>query len=178
MVDRLRLTVAEAAEALAVSDDTIRRGLAGTGPLADLLRDVGHRDNTGRWVIELTAKEIERHRSIRRRQHTPPHEPLVPLAEAELAQLRERVDALQSATEAASVALREEIQRLAKGHEAELARLAAAHAAELGRIRADLDHERAERRAEAERATKERAALTTALSDALQPWWRRLRRPR
>jgi predicted nucleic acid-binding Zn-ribbon protein len=70
------------------------------------------------------------------------------------------------------------IQRLAKGHEAELARLAAAHAAELGRIRADLDHERAERRAEAERATKERAALTTALSDALQPWWRRLRRPR
>jgi hypothetical protein len=118
MVDRLRLTVAEAAEALAVSDDTIRRGLAGTGPLADLLRDVGHRDNTGRWVIELTAKEIERHRSIRRRQHTPPHEPLVPLAEAELAQLRERVDALQSATEAASGALKEEIQRLAKGHEA------------------------------------------------------------
>ena len=48
MVDRLRLTVAEAAEALAVSDDTIRRGLAGTGPLADLLRDAGHRDNTGR----------------------------------------------------------------------------------------------------------------------------------
>jgi len=46
--------------------------------------------------------------------------------------------------------------------------------AELGRVRADLDHERAERRAEAERAVKERAELTAAPSDTLQPWWRRL----
>ncbi len=97
MADRLRLTVAEAAEALAVSDDTIRRGLAGAGQLADLLRDAGHRDNTGRWVIELTAEEIERHRSIRRRQPTPPQGPLAAPAEAELPRLRERLDAMRSA---------------------------------------------------------------------------------
>ena len=174
MVDRLRLTVAEAAEALGVSDDTIRRGLAGTGPLADVLRDAGHRDNTGRWVIELTAREIERHRSIRRRQHTPPQEPPAAPAEAETVRLRERLDALRTAAEAASGAHKEEIQRLAEGHQTEMARLAAAHAAELGRVRADLEHERAERRAEAERAAKERAELI----DALQPWWRRLLRPR
>jgi vacuolar-type H+-ATPase subunit I/STV1 len=178
MADRLRLTVAEAAEALAVSDDTIRRGLAGAGPLADLLRDAGHRDNTGRWVIELTAEEIERHRSIRRRQPTPPQGPLAAPAEAELPRLRERLDAMRSAAESASGAHKEEIQRLAEGHQAELARLAAAHAAELGRIRADLDHERAERRVEAERAAEEQAALVAALSDALRPWWRRLLGPR
>ena len=178
MVDRLRLTVAEAAEALRVSDDTIRRGLAGTGPLADLLRDAGHRDNKGRWIIELAADAVERNRSARRRQPTPPQEPPAAPAEAELIRLRERLDTLRSAAEAASGAHKEEIQRLAEGHQAELARLAAAHAAELGRIRADLDHERAERRAEAERAAKERERLTTALSDALQPWWRRLLKPR
>src|SRR5215210_370234 len=156
MADRLRMTVAEAAEALVVSDDTIRRGLAGTGPLAELLRDAGHRDNTGRWVIELAAEEVERNRSARRRQPTQPQEPLAPPADAELARLRERVDALRSAAEAASRAHKEEIQWLAEAHKAELERQAAAHAGELGRIRADLDHERTERRAEAERAAKER----------------------
>ena len=157
-----------------MSDDTIRRGLAGTGPLADLLRDAGHRDNTGRWVIELAAEAVERNRSTRRRQPTPPQEPPAAPAEAELIRLRERLDALRSAAEAASGAHKEKIQRLAEGHQAELARLAAAHAAELGRVRTDLDHERAERRAEAERAIKERAALTAALSHALQPWWRKV----
>jgi DNA-binding IclR family transcriptional regulator len=95
-----------------------------------------------------------------------------------LTQLRERLDALRSAAGSASGAHREEIQRLAEGHQAELARLTAAHTAELDRVRADLDHERAERRAEAKRAAKERERLTTALSDALQPWWRRLLGPR
>jgi len=170
MADRLRLTVAEAAEALAVSDDTIRRGLAGTGPLANVLRDAGHRDNTGRWVIELATETVERNRSARRRQPTPPQEPPAAPAEVELVQLRAKLDAIRSAAESASGAHKEEIQRLVEGHQAELARLAAAHSAELGRVRADLDHERAERRAEAERAAKERAQLI----DALQPWWRRL----
>jgi hypothetical protein len=175
MADRLRMTVAEAAEALAVSDDTIRHGLAGIGPLAELLRDAGHRDNTGRWVIELSsAEEVERNRSARRRQHTQPQEPLAPPAEAELARLRERVDALRSAAEAASGAHKEEIQRLSEAHKAELERLAASHAGELARVRADLDHERAERRGEAERAAKERADLTAALADVLRPWWRKL----
>ena len=177
MADRLRLTVAEAAEALGVSDDTIRRGLAGTGPLTDVLRDAGHRDNTGRWVIELAAEAVERNRSARRRQPTPPQEAPAAPAEAELIRLREQLDAIRSAAESASGAHKEEIQRLVEGHQAELARLAAAHAAELGRVRTDLEHERTERRAEAERAAKERAALTAALSDALQPWWRRLLRP-
>ena len=92
MADRLRLTVAEAAEALGVSDDTIRRGLAGTGPLADVLRDAGHRDNTGRWVIELAAEAVERNRSARRRQPTPPQEAPAAPAEAELIRLREQLD--------------------------------------------------------------------------------------
>jgi hypothetical protein len=144
-----------------VSDDTIRRGLAGTGPLAELLRDAGHRDNTGRWVIKLAAEEVERNRSARRRQPTQPQEPLAPPADAELARLRERIDALRSAAEAASGVL----QRLVEAHNAELERQAAAHAGELARVRADLDHERAERRAEAERAAKERAELTS-------PWAR------
>jgi hypothetical protein len=128
MADRLRMTVAEAAEALAVSDDTIRRGLAGTGPLADLLRDASRRDNTGRWVIELTAAEVERNRSARRRQPTQQQEPLTAPTEAELARLRERLDTHRSAAEAASVAHKEEIQRLAEGHRAELERQAAAQA--------------------------------------------------
>ena len=174
MADRQRMTVAEAAEALAVSDDTIRRGLAGTGPLAELLRDAGHRDNTGRWVIELTADELERNRFARRRQPTQPQVPLAAPAEAELTKLRERLDTLRSAAEAASEAHKEEIQRLAEAHGAELERLAAAHTGELARVRADLDHERTERRSEAERAAKERADLTAALADALQPWWRKL----
>jgi hypothetical protein len=176
MADRQRMTVTEAAEALAVSDDTIRRGLAGTGPLAELLRDAGHRDNTGRWLIELAAEKVERNRAVRRRQPTQPQDSLAPPADAELARLRERVDALRSAADGASGAHKEEIQRLAEAHRAEIERQAAAHAGELGRIRADLDHERAERRAEAERAIKERADLTAALADALRPWWRKLLR--
>ena len=39
MADKRRMTVLEAAEALGMSDDTIRRGLEGKGPLADVLRD-------------------------------------------------------------------------------------------------------------------------------------------
>jgi hypothetical protein len=176
MGERLRLTVLEAAEALGVSDDTIRRGLSGTGPLADLLRDAGHRANDGRWIIELTAEAIERHRAPTRRQrlqHTAPDLPPASQAEAEVVRLRERVDALRSAAEAAAAAHREELERLAAGHSGELARLQAAHAAEVGRLRADLDHERTERRAEAERAAAERAKLMDALATAALPWWRR-----
>jgi hypothetical protein len=42
----------------------------------------------------------------------------------------------------------------------------------------EAEHRQAGRRTEAERAAKERERLTQALSDALQPWWRRLLRPR
>jgi hypothetical protein len=144
MADRERMTVLQAAEALGVSDDTIRRGLAGKGPLAELLRDAGRRDNSGRWLIELTAAEVERHRTPlpRLRQLTPPEAPQVPPAEGDAASLRDLADTLRITAEAA----------------------AAAHAAELGRLRADIDHERAERRAErqATEAARDAAATDTA----------------
>ena len=185
MADRERMTVLQAAEALRVSDDTIRRGLVGKGPLADLLRDAGHRDNTGRWMIELAAAEVERHRSPlpRHRQHTPPETPLAPLAEVDAASLRDWADTLRITTEAAAAA-----------HAAELDRIQAAHAAELGRLSADVDHERAERRAERDAAATDiarerdraenaliRAAaseaevkgLREALTEARRPFWRR-----
>jgi hypothetical protein len=144
MAERERVTVLQAAEALRVSDDTIRRGLAGKGPLAELLRDAGRRDNTGRWTIELTAAEVERHRSPlpRIRQPTLPEVPHVPLADADLVSLRDLADTLRVSAEAA----------------------AAAHAAELDRLRADIEHERAERRAERQAATAERDAAATDIA--------------
>src|SRR4051812_17664483 len=152
MPDRMRMTVVEAAEALSVSDDTIRRGLAGTGPLADLLRDAGHRDNTGRWIIELDVTQVaERSRSSRRRQHTQPQEPLAVSAEAELIRLRARLEVMSTAADSAGVSHKEEIQRLMTTHQTELERLNTAHVAELGRIRADLEHERQARQAEVDR---------------------------
>jgi hypothetical protein len=177
MAERQRLTVAEAAEALAVSDDTIRRGLHGKGPLADLLRDAGRPDNTGRWIIELTAEAIQQNRAHRRGQPTPSELTPAPPAESELAWLRAQLGSLRSAAEAASGAHREEIQRLVAGHQAELERQAAAHTAELGRVRDDLAHERQARREEADRSTLERTKLTEALTAALTPWWRRFLLP-
>jgi hypothetical protein len=179
MADRQRMTVAEAAEALAVSDDTIRRGLAGTGPLADLLRDAGRRDNAGRWVIELSAEQVERNRSARRRQPTQPQEPLTSPAEAELIRLRERLDALRSAADAASGAHKEEIQRLVEGHRAELERQAAA--IERERERADqqearataAEREREDARVRAAAAEGEAKGLREALAEARRPFWRR-----
>src|SRR3954469_23472124 len=114
MTDRERMTVLQAAEALRVSDDTIRRGLAGKGPLAELLRDAGRRDNSGRWMIELTAADVERHRTphSRLRQPTPPETPLAPLAEGDAANLRELVDTLRAAMDAATAAHRAELERL------------------------------------------------------------------
>jgi hypothetical protein len=176
MAELQRLTVLEAAEALGVSDDTIRRGLEGKGPLAELLRDAGRRGNDGRWIIELASEAIEQNRTIPRRQRlqlTPPNLPPALSAETEIARLKERVDALRSAAEAAEAAHRAELQRLTDAHTAELQRLREVHSAELERLRADLVHERTERRAEAERAAAER----TRLMDAALPWWRRLLRP-
>jgi hypothetical protein len=162
MVERLRLTVLEASEALGVSDDTIRRGLEGKGPLADLLRDAGIKDNTGRWIIELSTEAIERHRSpVRRsRQHTPPESP----------QGTNLVDALRSATAVHAA----EVQRLQAAHMAEVERIHVAHTAEVARLMADRDHERAERRAERLAAEAERTKLIELLTDATAPWWRRL----
>lgn len=155
MVDRERMTVLQAAEALRVSDDTIRRGLAGKGPLAELLRDAGRRDNTGRWMIELTAVEVERHRSPlpRLRQLTPLGTPQALLAEANMTSLRDLADTLRISAEAAAAA-----------HAAELERVQAAYAAELNRLRADIDHERAERLAERQAAVAERDAAATDIA--------------
>ena len=174
MADRERMTVSQAAEALGVSDDAIRRGLAGKWPLADLLRDAGSRDSSGRWMIELTAAEVERHRMPlqRHRQLTPPEAPLGPLAEGEAAPIRDMAEAAAAA------------------HAAELERLKAAHAAELGRLRADIDQGRAERDAAAADAAGERdraegaliraaaaeaetKGLREALAKARRPFWRR-----
>jgi hypothetical protein len=174
MADRERMTVLQAAEALRVSDDTIRRGLTGKGPLAELLRDAGRRDNTGRWMIELTAAEVERHRTPhpRLRQPTPPEAPLAPLAGVEAAKLRELAEAARSAADAELASHREEIERLA-----------AVHGAELGRLREDLDRERTrltQTEREREEARVARAAaegeakgLRLALEEARRPFWRR-----
>jgi hypothetical protein len=174
MADRERMTVLQAAEALGVSDDTIRRGLAGKGPLAELLRDAGRRDNSGRWMIELTAADVERHRTPhpRLRQPTPPEAPLTPLAEAKAARLRELAEAARSAADAALASHREEIERLA-----------AVHGAELSRLREDLDRERTrltQTEREREEARVARAAaegeakgLRLALEEARRPFWRR-----
>src|SRR4051812_43334785 len=118
MADRERMTVLQAAEALRVSDDTIRRGLAGKGPLAELLRDAGRRDNTGRWTIELTAAEVERHRMPlpRLRQLTPPETPRAPLAEVDLTSLRDLADTLRISTEAAAAAHAAELERVQAAH--------------------------------------------------------------
>src|SRR5215217_6797708 len=120
MTDRERMTVLQAAEALRVSDDTIRRGLAGKGPLAELLRDAGRRDNSGRWMIELTAAEVERHRTPlpRHRQPTPPEAPLTPLAEGDAATLRDLADTLRIAAEASAAAHAAELERVQAAHTA------------------------------------------------------------
>src|SRR3954466_15319525 len=103
MADRERITVLRAAGARGVSGATIRRGLAGKGPLAELLRDAGRRDNSGRWMIELTAVDVERHRTPhpRLRQPTPPETPLAPLAEVDAAKLRELAETARSVADAA-----------------------------------------------------------------------------
>jgi hypothetical protein len=192
MADRMRMTVLEAADALGVSDDTIRRGLEGKGPLAQLLRDAGTKDNTGRWMIELAPEAIERNRSLgrRHRQHTPPEAPLAAPAEAgaakaDAANLRKLAEGWRIAADTAEAAHRAELERLAAAHTAELTRMLAdratelervqtTHAAELARMQADRDHERVERRAERQAAETERARLIELLADTTAPWWRRL----
>lgn len=151
MTDRVRMTVLQAAEALGVSDDTIRRGLEGKGPLADLLRDAGAKDNTGRWMISLTAEAIERNRSLgrRNRQHTPPE---APLAEAETATLRKLAEVLRTASGAATASQKEELERLA-----------AAHSAALGRLQEELEQMRI-RAAQAE-AEREQARVQAATAE-------------
>jgi hypothetical protein len=186
MADRVTMTVLEAAQALGVSDDTIRRGLEGKGPLRDLLRDAGHKDNTQRWVIELAPEAIERNRSLgrRHRQRTPPETPLAPPAEADAASLRELADTMRSAADAAAEAHRAELERLVAGHVAELERIQTTHGAEVERLREELERDRA-RLAQTEREREEarvaRAAaegevkgLRLALEDARRPFWRRL----
>lgn len=204
MAERVNITVLEAAERLGVSDDTIRRGLEGKGPLRDLLRDAGHKDNTGRWVIGLTLEAIERNRSLNRRhrQLTPLETPLAALAEADAASLQKLADTLQTMADAAAAAHTAEIQRLAEAHAAELARMQeeitrvreAASDQEV-RMRADLTAATAKAEtAQAELATERtRAAVATAEAnglreraqkaeeragrleaDARRPWWRKL----
>ena len=57
------LSIAEAAQVLGYSTDTVRRGLTkGTGPLGRVLKDAGRRMNDGRWIVSLMPAEIERHR--------------------------------------------------------------------------------------------------------------------
>jgi hypothetical protein len=70
------LTIAEAAQALGYSADTIRRGVVkGAGPLAELLRDAGRKGNEGQWLISLSDEQIARHRKASIGQPTPPQEP-------------------------------------------------------------------------------------------------------
>jgi chromosome segregation ATPase len=151
VADRVRMTVLQAAEALGVSDDTIRRGLEGKGPLADLLRDAGSKDNTGRWMIALTTEAIERNRSLgrRHRQHTPPE---APLAEAETASLRKLAEVLRTASGATTASQKEELERLA-----------AAHSAEVGRLHEELERTRI-RAAQAE-AEREQARVQAAAAE-------------
>jgi hypothetical protein len=184
MADRVTMTVLEAAQALGVSDDTIRRGLEGKGPLRDLLRDASHKDNTGRWVIELAPEAIERNRSLGRRHHqpTPPEAPLTPPADPEMAALRELAAGLRAAADTAAEAHRAELERLAAAHAAELERIQTTHAADATRLREELERNRA-RLAQTEREREEarvgRAAAEGEMKGlrlALEPrryFWRR-----
>jgi chromosome segregation ATPase len=65
------MSIADAARALGYSVDTVRRGVVkGVGPLADLLRDAGRRQQDGQWLVTLTAQQIEGNRK-RIGQHEP-----------------------------------------------------------------------------------------------------------
>jgi hypothetical protein len=70
------MTIAETAQALGYSADTIRRGVVkGTGPLANLLRDAGRKGNEGQWVVSLTDEQIAQHRRASISQPMPPQVP-------------------------------------------------------------------------------------------------------
>jgi cell division septum initiation protein DivIVA len=57
------MTIAETAQALGYSADTIRRGVVkGAGPLAELLRDAGRKGNDGQWIVRLSDEQIAQHR--------------------------------------------------------------------------------------------------------------------
>src|SRR4051812_22637492 len=129
-----RLSVKEAAEALGVSEDTIRRGITrGSGPFGDLLRDRGIRTDDGRWMVRLADADVERHarpalRRIRLGVHTLTDEPVAPQRPAADATVfRQRIAEL----EAELKSLRDENatgnERLARSHAAELERLQDVH---------------------------------------------------
>ena len=119
--------------------------------------DAGSRANSGKWWVELTAA-LEQNRTSLPHLRQPPQ---AALAEADVAALRELVETLRSATEAAAAAYTAELDRLRADRDQDRARLV------------QTEQEREEARIGRAVAEAEVKGLREALEEARRPFWRR-----